>query len=196
MRKFILTTGLSLLLMATCHRALSQRFPVFANLSVGPSFAVGDFASHSPTSGGFANTGFNILLNGGVLFNNYLGFGMLASATFTKMHNSNWGDNPKYLYNALLTGPIFSIPASQRIRVDFRTMGGYSQLQINDGFAMDVSGCGFGYDFGTSIRYFIAPHWTISTSIDYFNANIKYRYDYGDQKVQTLNITFGAGFNF
>lgn len=61
---------------------------------------------------------------------------------------------------------------------------------------MDVSGCGFSYDAGVSLRYFIGTHWTVNASLDYFDAKIKYRYDYGEQKVQALNITFGAGFNF
>lgn len=196
MRRLFKMVGFMLLLVATYQRSFPQRFPVFANLSVGPSFAVGDFASKNSNSGGFAKTGFNVLLNGGVLFNSNFGFGIMANATFSKMSDSNWGDNPKYLYNALLVGPVFSVPASQRVRIDMRMMGGYSQLQINDGFAMDVSGCGFSYDAGASLRYFIGAHWTVNASLDYFDAKIKYRYDYGEQRVQALNITFGAGFNF
>lgn len=195
MKTFVKTFGAALIIVLTYTAGYAQKFPVFGSLSLGPSIPVGDFSSKL-NDGGFAKVGTHLILQGGVLLNSSLGVSIMATASFAKTEDPYFGGNAKYAYNAILAGPISSLHLSSRLRFELRALAGYSQLQVNEKCFMEASGSGFGYDLGTGLRFFLTPVWTLSLTSDYFSSNISYKNDLGTRRIQTLNVTFGAGFYF
>ena len=195
-KMIILTAAVVIFLFTTEIPASAQRFPVFANISVGPSIPVGDFSNSTYPDGGYANTGVVLMLNGGVLFGKNFGVEILATATYNNTDDPYWAGDGSYTYNSIMAGPVASFPLSKSFSVDVRPSIGYTMQQIKLGFATDTYGEGFSYSMGSTLRYFFSANWVVVLNLDYFHANINYNYDYGRQKVETVNITVGAGFVF
>lgn len=187
--------GLAIAICIT-PKAYAQRYPVFGSLSIGPSIPLGSFAGTTSDKSGFAKTGYTVLLSGGVFLNSPLAVTILATASFAKNRDPYWGGNTNYMYNAILAGPTYRIKDIGKFSIEVRGLAGFSQSQIGESIGCYTNGNGFGYDVGVNVRFFISPAWTLNFSTDYLNANIKYNNDYGNHKIQSLNICVGAGFFF
>jgi hypothetical protein len=187
---------------------------------LGPSFPVGDFASKTLTNteAGFAQTGLTLDISYLRSINDNIG---IAATAF---YNMNGLDIKKveqeygitgvkvdhWQYIGLTAGPVVTIPASDKTKIDFRVLGGIARanspqinfdgtLMVNEDWATAAvfqAGAGLRTDLSSKLIFFggldykyLRPSFAVVSGAGDVSEDAK-------QRMSTLNLSVGLGFRF
>ena len=166
----------------------------FIGFSIGPSFPVGDFASHSFNNeeAGFATTGLNLNINFSYKFSNNIGFTMLFSESSNEFYDGEYfsgdilgipGDwkatGDSWVSDNIMGGLLLSFP-SDKVDFDIRALVGYSfvvvpEVKFTDRYYGDyitiqsTSAEEVAYNFGMGLKFNVNKNMAISINADYFS---------------------------
>jgi hypothetical protein len=163
--------------------------------SIGFSRAAGEFAASVPVTNyqGMNLVGSSLKGEIGYFFTKNLGISL------TSLDNSYTvgEDDDMMLWNfhSQLIGPIFSLPASDKLRFDFTPQAGYSMANLYNNEEEFYTGHGFGISFSGKIAYITSKRWNVSASTGYASSIQKYEQG-GSGKAQAMNLTFGLDYKF
>ncbi|PKO95727.1 MAG: hypothetical protein CVU12_08680 [Bacteroidetes bacterium HGW-Bacteroidetes-7] len=191
MRKLIIL--LTLIMLSANLFAQSSDRKGFIGITIGPSIPIGDFADNSLNNdnAGYAKTGLNInLINFGYKFGQNFGitglwFGAAHSVDFSAV-DAMWS------YGGLMGGPMLSFPINEKLIFDLKGMIGFVSAKLDMYALGETSGIGVGFDFGASFRYNFSEKWCLLINGDYLASTSKF--DEGDQKISTINLSLGIAF--
>lgn len=176
----------------------------YVGLTVGPSIPIGRFANESK---GRVKTGahFN-LINFGVLFSENIGisanvFGatnpMDSEDYFFDYNSKNYYLDPAF-YFGLTTGPMFTIPISEKVNWDFKPMMGYTFNILYSYFYYEEPIISLAYNFGTQCRFHLSNIISLLVTADYLGTTpLVSSNDYDiiyNKNIQTVNFGIGIGF--
>ena len=164
----------------------------YIGMMLGPSFPYGSFASNGNYDDGYATTGLNInLLTFG--YKVWKNFGISGSWLGIANPIDYFGTDGMWGVGAIMAGPFFSIPVSDKTRIDLRAMFGYVLETRKTDFNETVAAHGDGYQFGIMLRQNIAKRWSILFSLENLNTQLDIQPD-KDPKVALLNFSFGLAY--
>ncbi len=189
----------------------------FASVAAGPAFPVSDFASKDITTNdqaGLAKTGFNINLQFGYQFFDNLS---LASTVVYSKHKldisslSSMGvTTDHWQYYGVLIGPMFTLPVNDKAKVDFKVLGGITNVNspaitYQDAILMDeLWSTTFALQAGAGLRYYFNPSVYGVASVDYYGMKPKFTLPNSDgstttsarQNISAVAVSVGVGIGF
>ena len=152
------------------EKSLNQRRG-YIGLSVGPSFAVGDY-SDLPV-GAVLN-----LVDFGYLFSDNIG---IAGKWFGTGYSE---DDVSLGIGGLLAGLLASTPISPKINLEGKVLIGFSVFTLDDGYETITSDPYFAYDIGVGLRFNTSDKVSLLLNADYLGAD-----DYN-----SINLSFGVAY--
>ena len=218
---FISTTFLLLSLTAFSQEETptkNQKNHLFFHL--GPSFPVGDFLSKTLTNteAGFAQTGLSLDMsylrsiddNFGIAVSTFYNMNGLDIKKVEQEYGITGVKADHWQYIGLTAGPVFTIPASDKTKIDFKVMGGIATanspeinydgtLAVKEDWATSAvfqAGAGLRTDVSSKLIFFggldykyLRPSFAVVAGTGEVGENAK-------QRMSTLNLTVGLGFRF
>ncbi len=204
----------------------------FIALHGGPSFPIAGLGSTDMNNenAGFAKTGFAINLSYGYEFKNNVG--LTASLLYNKFDvNSKKIEftNPEtnelipvnldhWQFYGVTAGPMFTVKAGNKVKADFKVMGGIVNANAPMIEVMKVKLTNDAWhtaavlQAGVNFRMEVSKKMFVMTSADYLYLEPTFRYTYTDaiagepgidriagdfkQKMNMINVTAGIGFKF
>ncbi|MHC1706516.1 MAG: hypothetical protein AB9842_03220 [Bacteroidales bacterium] len=181
--------------------------------SVGPSLAMGDYASTDimNDASGAAKMGLHINVgNFGYKFMPNLGIAGLVCLGANKFDADMLGsdDNDGYwVYSGIMVGPLLTVDAGDKISLDFRPVAGLAYVaapEVNESASSSTviikseQATGFGFDIGASCRFHANDNLDLALNLDYYSASPGFADQYKDWegKINVLGITAGLAFRF
>lgn len=162
---------------------VKQDKKIFADLTAGPSFAVGNFAHDDTTIGieskdGFAKTGFKIGLNFGYMINKNFG---ITSHWFYGLHKldvSKFGtiadvSVDHWKYYGVLVGPMAAFSIGDDAMIGLKAMGGISNVnspavQVDNAAFLDEKwASAFTLLIGAEMKYSFNDNFYFIAGLDY-----------------------------
>jgi hypothetical protein len=163
--------------------------------SFGLSRAGGEFASIVPVSNyiGMNMTGSAFKGEVGYFFSNY--FGIKWTSIDNVYSVEGYNISMQWSFHSDLIGPVFSLPASEKLRFDFMPAAGYSTAYLYDNEEEFYTGHGFGYSFSGKMAYIMSKRWNASAIAGYTTSKQKYEQG-GTGKASAMDITIGLDYKF
>ncbi len=190
MKKLLIIICLVTVMISSVAQDLERKG--YIGIMMGPSFPYGSFASGSNYYDGYAKTGLNInLLNFGYKIWKNIGI----SAAWVGIANpiDYYGTDGMWGVGAIMAGPFFSIPLSEKTNFDVKGMFGYvletKQMESND----IIYAYGSGYQLGFMLRHNLAKRWSLLFDLESFNTQLDIQPE-EDPKVALINFTFGIAY--
>lgn len=200
MKKIYLLT-LLLLIPYLYLNAQSSSSRGYVGISIGPSFALGDYASTDGDNGGAAETGLQInLINLGYKFTDNLGIAITWLGGANNVDLSSFGlesDDP-WTYGAIAIGPLISVPVSNNVDLDLKPAIGFGTLRSPSitGVLASEDGTDTVFNFGSTLKFKFSSKAAFLLNADYLSMEPELG-DLGiSQKVTTLSLSVGIGLTF
>jgi hypothetical protein len=218
---FISTTFLLLSVAAFAQEETTKKTEknqLFFHL--GPSFPVGDFLSKTLTNteAGFAQTGLTLDMsylrsiddNFGVMVSAFYNMNGLDIKKIEQEYGITGVNVDHWQFIGFAAGPVFTIPATDKTKIDFRVLGGIARAnspEINfDGTLMvkeDWSTSGV-FQAGAGVRADLSSKLIFFGGLDYKYLRPSFAVVSGagdvsedaKQRMSTLNLSVGLGFRF
>lgn len=190
MKKIAFVVFFALLSMSTMGQDGERKG--YIGMMIGPSFPYGSFAGSEQYSDGFAKTGVNIsLLNFGYkLWGNVgitAGWFGIANPIDEMSVDGMWSAG------ALMAGPLFSVPLSDKFDLDFKGMFGFVLLRRSFDYSETAEATGSGYEAGIMLRYNFVQKWCLMMNLETFNTRLDIQRDQ-DPQVSVINLSFGIAY--
>ena len=194
----------------------------FVAFTGGPSFPIGQFGDSKLTEtndeAGFAKTGYNLNLNFG--YQATENFGLALSMMYARHQLDMDGIHQidptikadHWQYYGILIGPIVTAPISEKVKLDFKVLGGASNVNFplisveNLVSSKENWATAFTWQIGTNLRYNFSPNACFISNLDYTYTKPKTTYLIGSngdsikeevqQKMGIVNFTIGIGIRF
>jgi len=96
-------------------------------------------------------------------------------------------------YENFMAGPVYSISAAEKLRLELAPSIGYTSVYQYDGYDDFHKGSGIGYSLGGAIAYDMSKRWLASASVRYKST----KYDLSkDGKVSIIDSEIGIAYKF
>lgn len=208
MKKIVFTLLVMMLSIAAGAQIEDRRG--YIGITLGPAIPMGDFAdnSYDNEDAGFAKTGVNFnLVHFGYKFSQNFG---IAATWFGAAHevdvsafeepgiDNNSIDAGSWSYGGLFAGLLVSIPAGEKLFIEFKPMVGFvaatsPEVKVSGiTFMEDQQGSAIGFDLVGSVRYNFTEKWCAMVNIDYLTS--KPEFDYFEQPISALTFSAGLGY--
>jgi hypothetical protein len=175
----------------------------YFGFETGISFAGGEFAAVSdiPVEGysSMVKTGSAAVFHGGYRFNRTIGINLSLNnhsynLDFVSVPPST-EFTPSWSLDALLIGPVLSLPFQKRWSLDLSPSFGFAGTSLSDGENFVLNGGGFGYQIKGLLSWHYAKRWTASLESGYLSSKVKYK-EGGAGKARAFHISAGINYQF
>lgn len=209
--------GMCIAIFAQEKKTISK--PSFMSIQPGISFPMGNFTSRdfNNEDAGFAVAGFAIDLTYQYSFNENVGLGVQGfynrnDVAINKLRDATGLPELKldhWQYLGLVAGPIFTYPVSEKVKADFKVMGGFASANsphiTTNGDVLvpeDWSGAGV-FQTGIGLRVDVGSNAFFTGGLDYRYLSPTFKTSDGGvasleatQKMSTLKLGIGLGIAF